>query len=207
MPAYSGPPQAHLLAISYLGIPGTSLLTRQQHAPCTPGTAETHFSCVLPRGLNRHSERPNLKFVHRFNWEAQQFIEMIKTYCRRPSKLPPLRFLAADSLHPSFAGVALLAEMLKNALSRRVIQGAPGGSSLPTTQERLNKTSAADPHHRKTTWRRGRVPHDRGKSCAQAFYVALRHRKKHYATHERRVYHKATKPRQPSVDSEARAPK
>ncbi|KAH6926120.1 hypothetical protein HPB50_014708 [Hyalomma asiaticum] len=64
-----------------------------------------------------------------------QFHETIKAYCRRPSKvsykdynfdqLPP-RFLAADGLHPSFTGVALLAEMLKNALARGEIQAATG---------------------------------------------------------------------------------
>ncbi|KAH6943030.1 hypothetical protein HPB50_014105 [Hyalomma asiaticum] len=111
------------------------------------------ISCVLPRAPNHHLERPNLKFVHRFNWEARQFNETIKTYCRRPSKvscvdyhfdqLPPQRFLAADGLHPSFTGVALLAEMLKNTLSRGVIQAAPGWSSHPTAQESLHTTGAA----------------------------------------------------------------
>lgn len=85
-------------------------------------------SCVLPSYLSLHLERSNEQFVHRFNRDARQFNETVKAYCRRPSKvsyidyqfeqLPPRRFLAADGLHPSFMGVALIAETLKKALGR-----------------------------------------------------------------------------------------
>lgn len=99
-------------------------------------------SCVLPRYPNQHLERSNEQFVHRFNRDARQFNETVKAYCRRPSKvsyvdyqfeqLPPRRFLAADGLHPSFMGVALIAETLKSALGRGDLEATTGWSTQPT---------------------------------------------------------------------------
>lgn len=100
-------------------------------------------SCVPPRSTNRRLQRSNEKFVHRFNREARHFNETIKTYCRKPGKvsyidyefdqLPARRFLAADGLHPSFMGVALIAQTLKGAIYRGNLEPAAGWSSQPTT--------------------------------------------------------------------------
>ncbi|KAH6939680.1 hypothetical protein HPB50_020433 [Hyalomma asiaticum] len=96
-------------------------------------------SCVLPRHTNRRLDHPNDDFVGWFNREAQELNDTIKRYCRRPSKvtyldygfesLPPRRFLAADGLHPSFSGVALMAQTLKTVLRRGKMETAPGWST------------------------------------------------------------------------------
>ncbi|KAL1424977.1 hypothetical protein MTO96_019628 [Rhipicephalus appendiculatus] len=121
-------------------------------------------SCVLPRYHNRRLERSNENFVHRFNRDARHFNETIKAYCRKPGKvsyvdhefdqLPPRRFLAADGLHPSFMGVALIAETLKGALCRRDLEVATGWSSQPTAptqvrsmQENLYGTNTTSQQH------------------------------------------------------------
>ena len=45
------------------------------------------------------------------------------------TSLPPRRFLAADGLHPSFSGVALLAQNLKGRLHQGYSSTPPGWSS------------------------------------------------------------------------------
>lgn len=100
-------------------------------------------SSVLPRHTNRRFEQPNDRFVQWFNEEAHLLNETVEGYCHTPSKvkyldheftsLPLRRFLAADGLHPSFAGVALLAQNLKGILLRGDIQTAPGWSSRPAS--------------------------------------------------------------------------
>lgn len=100
-------------------------------------------SCVLPRHINRRLDRPNDDFVRWFNREAQELNDTIKRYCRRPSKvtyldygfesLPPRRFLAADGLHPSFSGVALMAQTLKTILRRGKMETAPGWCTQPAS--------------------------------------------------------------------------
>lgn len=116
-------------------------------------------SCVLPRYLNLHLERSNEQFVHRFNRDARQFNETVKAYCRRPSKvsyvdyqfeqLPPRRFLAADGLHPSFMGVALIAETLKSALGRGDFEATTGWSTQPAAP--VNIRSTQQDAHEKTS--------------------------------------------------------
>ncbi|KAH6948880.1 hypothetical protein HPB50_026688 [Hyalomma asiaticum] len=96
-------------------------------------------SCVLPRHINRRLDHPNDDFVGWFNREAQELNDTIRRYCRRPSKLtyldygfeslPPRRFLAADGLHPSFSGVALMAQTFKTVLRRGKMETAPGCST------------------------------------------------------------------------------
>ncbi|KAL1485085.1 hypothetical protein MTO96_010469 [Rhipicephalus appendiculatus] len=97
-------------------------------------------------------------------WDARHFNETIKAYCRKPGKvsyvdhefdqLPPRRFLAADGLHPSFMGVALIAETLKGALCRRDLEVTTGWSSQPTAhtqvrsiQENLHGTTTTSQQH------------------------------------------------------------
>ncbi|KAM7287697.1 uncharacterized protein ISCGN_031388 [Ixodes scapularis] len=76
----------------------------------------------------RRLDQWNHRFVHWLNTEARKFNDTVKDYCRKPGKvtlldhdftsLPPLRVLAADGLHPSFMGVALLSANLKSILQR-----------------------------------------------------------------------------------------
>lgn len=117
-------------------------------------------SCVLPRHTNRRLDRPNDHFVKWFNWEARKFNETIRSYCRRPTKvtyvdyqfdsLPPRRFLAADGLHPSFLGVAVMAQTLRGLLIRDATTTAPGWSSKAAT--------ASSPSHYQPATQTNRVP-------------------------------------------------
>ncbi|KAH9383011.1 hypothetical protein HPB48_023647 [Haemaphysalis longicornis] len=117
-------------------------------------------SYVLPRHTNRRLDRPNDHFVKWFNWEARKFNETIRSYCRRPTKvtyvdyqfdsLPPRRFLAADGLHPSFLGVAVMAQTLRGLLIRDATTTAPGWSSKAVT--------ASSPSHYQPATQTNRVP-------------------------------------------------
>ncbi|KAM7290066.1 uncharacterized protein ISCGN_026739 [Ixodes scapularis] len=120
------------------------------------GRPELHrliVSLVLPRHTNRRLDQSNHRFVHWFNTEARKFNNTVKGYCRKPGKvtfldhdftsLPPLRVLAADGLHPSFTGVALLAANLKSILQRGASTTSPGWSSEIPTAATANCTRRA----------------------------------------------------------------
>ncbi|CAN7945728.1 unnamed protein product, partial [Ixodes hexagonus] len=89
-----------------------------------PGLVSVHVSLVLPLQPNRRRGGRNGRFVRRFNLEARNFNLEMRRISREVltnvyyidhgfTDLPPQRFLAADGLHPSFEGVALLAQHLK----------------------------------------------------------------------------------------------
>ena len=117
-------------------------------------------SLVLPRHTNRRLDQSNHRFVHWFNTEARKFNNTVKDYCRKPGKvtfldhdftsLPPLRVLAADGLHPSFTGVAILAANLKALLQRGPSTTSPGWSSeIPAaaTANCSRTTPPVEPRH------------------------------------------------------------
>lgn len=121
-----------------------------------PELTKLVVTLVLPRFTNRRLETSNHKFVHWFNNEARQFNETVKTYCQTPSKvtvldheftsLPPRRFLAADGLHPSFPGVALIAQNLKGLLQRGGSWTSTGWSSeIPADRNPSRETPAVIP--------------------------------------------------------------
>ncbi|KAH7938642.1 hypothetical protein HPB51_028840 [Rhipicephalus microplus] len=81
---------------------------------------------VLPRAPNQRLRRHNWRAVRRFNFEAREFNLRLLSLCHeregvfyvnnRIDALPPWTVLAADGLHPSFAGVSLLAWNIYNLL-------------------------------------------------------------------------------------------
>lgn len=93
-----------------------------------PEIRTVHATLVLPRMVNRRRGRPNWPAVRRFNAEAYRFNGLLRQHCRRTRSLyfvdhefehlPPGRVLAADGLHPSFGGVALIAGRLQHVLLR-----------------------------------------------------------------------------------------
>lgn len=126
-------------------------------------------SLVLPRSTNRRLDQPNDTFVHWFNHEARQFNDTVKSYCRKPGKvsyldhdftsLPPRRFLAADGLHPSFSGVALLAQNLKGLLQRGEAPTPPGWSSeIPAATNPIQEARTIPRMHPHSDARMGAVP-------------------------------------------------
>ncbi|KAH6940367.1 hypothetical protein HPB50_027098 [Hyalomma asiaticum] len=81
---------------------------------------DIHLS--LPRAPNRRRRGANKRFVQWFNREGSRFVDQVRRLCHRKElghgvryldhafhELPPWRVLAADGLHPSFEGVAMLA--------------------------------------------------------------------------------------------------
>ncbi|KAH6947108.1 hypothetical protein HPB50_017090 [Hyalomma asiaticum] len=74
---------------------------------------------ILPRATNRRRGNNNRAFVHKVNTEASFFNQRLRQFCRGSTHvfyvdhgfefLPVHRVLAADGLHTSFEGTALLA--------------------------------------------------------------------------------------------------
>ncbi|KAH7971676.1 hypothetical protein HPB52_002167 [Rhipicephalus sanguineus] len=81
---------------------------------------------VLPRGPNERLLRRNWRAVTRFNREAREFNSRLLDLCHAREgvfyvdhaidRFPPWAVHAADGLHPSFAGVSLLAWNFYNLL-------------------------------------------------------------------------------------------
>ncbi|CAN8015349.1 unnamed protein product, partial [Ixodes persulcatus] len=95
-----------------------------------PFVERVYVTLVLPRFVNRRrGGRNNRAFVTRFNWEAKEFNDAVRERCRRSQRvfyldhgflsLPPARVLAADGLHPSFEGVALISQHLSEVVYQR----------------------------------------------------------------------------------------
>ncbi|CAN8014806.1 unnamed protein product, partial [Ixodes persulcatus] len=107
-----------------------------------PEVRRIFVSLVLPRHTNRRGGSPNQRFIFWFHRQARLFNESVKNLCRRSrtvsyvdlgfTELPPRRFLAADGGHPSFLGVALMAEHLREILPRGVPLSLPLWSASPS---------------------------------------------------------------------------
>ncbi|KAH7972837.1 hypothetical protein HPB52_017865 [Rhipicephalus sanguineus] len=123
-----------------------------------PGITRVYASLVLPRATNRHYGQRNDGLVRHCNREACTFNGLLQNFCRRSSFvyfidhgfewLPSARVLAADGVHPSFEGVALMATHLqrlcfgrKNAFSSFWKDTAP---CLPIEPMR-SRQSASEP--------------------------------------------------------------
>ncbi|KAH7965302.1 hypothetical protein HPB49_006012 [Dermacentor silvarum] len=88
-----------------------------------PNISRIFATLILPRCTNRRSGNRNLSFVRRCNREATYFNRLLRGFCSHSRKvffvdhgfqyLPPSRILAADGLHPSFEGVALMASHIR----------------------------------------------------------------------------------------------
>ncbi|KAH8029663.1 hypothetical protein HPB51_002220 [Rhipicephalus microplus] len=101
-----------------------ALLDRIRHE--RPDIPMVFATLVLPRAPNQRLRRHNWRAVRRFNFEAREFNLRLLSLCHeregifyvnhRIDALPPWTVLAADGLHPSFAGVSLLAWNIYNLL-------------------------------------------------------------------------------------------
>ncbi|KAH6938564.1 hypothetical protein HPB50_010577 [Hyalomma asiaticum] len=82
-----------------------------------------YATLVLPRTTNRRRRSDNRAFVHGFNREASRFNSLARSFCGRSRNLscldhifewlPPGRVLAADGVHLSYEGVALMASHIR----------------------------------------------------------------------------------------------
>lgn len=97
-----------------------------------PEIKKIFTTLVLPRAPDRRRACLNRPFVVRFNREAGHFNHLLRLHCRRSGTLfyidhalewlPPGRVLAADGIHPSFEGVALIASHLRSLLLRNMVR-------------------------------------------------------------------------------------
>lgn len=84
-----------------------------------PNISTIHASLILPRSANRRRDYRISRFARSCNEKARRFNSLLREFCRHSrfvrfvdhgfENLPACRVLAADGLHPSFEGVALLA--------------------------------------------------------------------------------------------------
>ncbi|KAH6929163.1 hypothetical protein HPB50_023962 [Hyalomma asiaticum] len=88
-----------------------------------------YATLILPRSINRRRGARNHMFIRRCNSEACRFNRLLQGFCRRSRNvfyvdhgfewLLPFRVLAADGLHPSFEGVALIAARIRQLCIKR----------------------------------------------------------------------------------------
>ncbi|KAL1446371.1 hypothetical protein MTO96_047376 [Rhipicephalus appendiculatus] len=148
-----------------------------------PEITKIMATLVLPRAPDRRRACLNRPFVVRFNREAGRFNHLLRAHCRRSRALffidhalewlPPGRVLAADGVHPSFEGVALIAGHLRSLLLRNTVRspstwldhaplGLPGPPSeyFPSRGDFPNIHEANGSRHRRPSQRAPRgAPH------------------------------------------------
>lgn len=132
-----------------------------------PHISRIYATLVLPRCPNRRNGNGNLSFVYRCNMEATYFNRLLHNYCRRSKKvffvdhglhwLPLTRVLAADGLHLSFEGVAIIASHIRELCCKRFLGTTsswrdcppcePPERSTPTSPRRRQQTSPAGATH------------------------------------------------------------
>ncbi|KAH7979420.1 hypothetical protein HPB49_009373 [Dermacentor silvarum] len=101
-----------------------------------PHVSRIYATIILPRTTNRRRGNHNRPFISRCNREACIFNQRLRAFCHRTRKvfyidhgfqhLPPTRVLAADGLHPSFEGVALIASHIQGICFRKGRYTSPG---------------------------------------------------------------------------------
>lgn len=108
-----------------------------------PNVRTIYATLVLPRSQNRRRRNLNQPFVTRCNLEAGKFNNLLRQHCRNVKGvfyldhelqwIPPVRALAADGLHPSFEGVAIMASHLQQLLRRELRRAPPTWLTEPVT--------------------------------------------------------------------------
>ncbi|KAH7984719.1 hypothetical protein HPB52_023584 [Rhipicephalus sanguineus] len=91
-----------------------------------PDIGSIFATLVLPLGLNPRLRRPNWRQVHHINKQTHRFNCRLVNLCKSRRNVffidhairhfPPRMVLAADGLHPNFAGVSLLCWNIYNVL-------------------------------------------------------------------------------------------
>lgn len=118
-----------------------------------PNIRRVYVTLVLPRAPNRRRHNFNWRFVERFNRQASRFNGLLRGLCQRTRDLfyfnhglecfPLWRVLAADGLHPSFEGVAIMASHIHDLVRKNYVRepelwlthftAAPTNQSAPTS--------------------------------------------------------------------------
>ncbi|KAH6933582.1 hypothetical protein HPB50_016617 [Hyalomma asiaticum] len=123
-----------------------------------PEIHRIHAALVLPRSTNRRRGGRNTAVVQHCNREACDFNRRLRDFCRHSRRVffldhgfewfPSARVLAADGVHPSFEGVALIASHIRQ-LCLRYTRNVPScswldhGTSRPRKQRSPDRVSSA----------------------------------------------------------------
>lgn len=128
-----------------------------------PEIGHIYISLVLPRTVNRRLRHSNYRFIKWFNNQVTNFNVGVKKLCRTSprasyihhafSEMPARRVLAADGLHPSFEGVALLALHYQIATMKNGNRQPAGWSAtVPSTgpSDEAGSDNATSPNETRT---------------------------------------------------------
>lgn len=104
-----------------------------------------YATLILPRSLNRRRGGRNLGLVRHCNREACDFNSRLRRFCRHARQVffldhalewfPSNRVFAADGLHPSFEGVAVMASHIKCLAFRHPSYSSPSSWSDRATSQ------------------------------------------------------------------------
>lgn len=119
-----------------------------------PDIADIFVTLLLPQTPNRRRGCANRRAVERYNREACHFNALLRAHCRRSRNvryinhgmewLPSGRVFAADGLHPSFEGVAVMTSHLQQVLLRNSARSAHAWmdqASVSANHPNLNSNS------------------------------------------------------------------
>lgn len=141
-----------------------------------PQVSRVYASLILPRSTDRRRGGRNRSLVTRCNQEACRFNQLLRNFCRRSRTtfyldhglewLPAARVLAADGLHVSFEGVAIMASHIRRLCLRRPSDDttwcsfASADPRSQTTQDspRHNRTPSVPQRHTPSAPAVGRLP-------------------------------------------------
>ncbi|KAH6927401.1 hypothetical protein HPB50_003263 [Hyalomma asiaticum] len=134
-----------------------------------PELQKIYATLVLPRTTNRRRGNKNQGFIRRFNREASFFNRLLRSYCKHSSLvhvldhalewLPPARVLAADGVHLSFEGAALVASHVRQLCFDSPSQAtptswedcAPARQQMVSSPTETRSMSATGPKQKKPT--------------------------------------------------------
>ncbi|KAH7959110.1 hypothetical protein HPB49_008324 [Dermacentor silvarum] len=123
----------------------------------------------LPRALNCRRHGVNKRFVYWFNREASRYVNQVRPLCHRRELGRGVfyldhRVLAADGLHPSFEGMAMLALHYRRLLTTRTSRWHPrqqtplpagmatiAGSGTPQRATNADSSRTPPPQAQKST--------------------------------------------------------
>lgn len=116
-----------------------------------PNISTIYATLILPRSANRRRDYCISRFARRCNERARRFNALLREFCRHSrcvrfidhglQHFPACRVLAADGLHPSFEGVALLAGHIRELCFLQQRCNPPGWRDSACT---ANQVAASD---------------------------------------------------------------
>lgn len=119
-----------------------------------PNVSTIYASLILPRSANRRRDYRISRFAIGCNEKARRFNSLLREFCRHSrcvrfidhgfQHLPARRVLAADGLHPSFEGVAVLASHIRELCFTQKRCNPPGWREVACTAAQARAGASYD---------------------------------------------------------------